>query len=164
MVVDLLESLKIYRNGEWDLGRATIIGVLAGGFVFWRVFAAGDFGADGLKRTIKRELADDYRQAVYEQHGMYDEDAGSRLPSAAASAELTEAITDITVRFDDFDVAAPLLSFSSLEEVVVRFDYSLSAGGIVRERGKSVYKRLKRAGNTAVFDSGPVSYYVKFFL
>lgn len=155
-MADTRLSMDVVTNGRINGPKALVVLVLLVLFVLWRLSATGVANPERVLARVEEELTDEYREALYDEYGLYDEEVGAR-----AEGFPVEMLEDLTVTFDNVSMSAPLLSWASTEDVVVRFDYALEAGGEVRERGERLYRLVPGTGFT-VWDSGPVGYWLNY--
>ena len=128
-------------------------------FFAWRLFGDGTHGKDELLAVIKDEYVVDYRYSLYEKAKAEDKIKDSVVPSEYWQ----QMSADIDVAFDNVSIAAPLLSWSANEDVIINFDYKLTHDGETVASEKDRYLRIDRPGNIT-YPSGPIAYYIKKFL
>jgi len=137
MVRSLLESTRIYRDGQLDVMRAILFGIPVILFLLWRLSSQGVIGADEVMRTIEKEIIFDYRTALYREYGLYENDVPDAIKAAQFPAH-------------------------ELEGLEVRFDYKLLQDGVTKDHKENVYRCTRRLSRTSVWDCGMVSYYLKY--
>lgn len=144
-------SIDMIRSGRVN-GTTGVIGLVAfAAFIGWRVLTLGTADTSRVLGAIEAELVDDFRQRAYAE--------AESDPNAGFAAM---RLADVAVTFENVSMAAPLVSWSINEDVVVRFDYQLTSSGVVEAEGTREYRLVTRKGASNVWDSGPVQYYVKY--
>jgi len=141
----ILEALRFSRNGQLDVYRIAVTGVLFGGFVLWRLLG-GTSGATQIMRIIEQDLTENFQQV--------------ERVSAAGEAPDPAIFNDIEVSFSNVSMSAPITSWEVNEDVVVRFDYALKVAGTTRQQDTDRYVRVARRGPGLVYESGPFGYYI----
>ena len=136
-----------------------IVAGIAAVFLGWRLFGGGTFGTDDILASIEQEYIEEYRYSLYEQAKAADEIKDSVEPS-----EYWQKMgTEIDVSFNNVAIAAPLLSWSANEDVIINFDYKLTHDGVTVNSEKDRYLLVTRPGHNT-YPSGPIAFYVKKFL
>ena len=159
MVRTLLESTRIYHDGQLDLMRAILFGFPVLLFIMWRLSSHGVIGADDVMRTIEQEIINDYRTALYREYGLYEDD----VPGSGGAAQFpAHALEGLEVRFDNVAMSGSLFSVSANDEIGVRFDYRLLQDGVTKKHEENVYRCTRRLSRTSVWECGMVSYYLKY--
>ena len=179
-------GFMLAKDGKLRWGRVLIAIVLLILFLSWRVSTQSVFGSDAILAAIREELIDDYRQSVLKKAGYYGDEIARAAKQAEAATEADldfdslyyedeedagadeapaawQQLRDMEVEFSNVSMSAPLFSWSSKEDVVVRFDYVLRANGGVQVQKQKQYRLVERKFGISIWDSGPVRYYMNYF-
>ena len=150
---------NLLRSWKDDPTSTLVVAGLAVVFIGWRLIGDGTHGKEDILSAIEAEYVEDYRYRLYEKAKAADKINDHVMPS-----EYWQKMgADIDVTFENVSVAAPLLSWSAKEDVIINFDYTLTNNGETVHREKDRYLRVNRPGNLT-YPSGPIAFYLKKFL
>ena len=160
MLVRILEALRIYQHGEWDVLRMLLYAVPVLLFLLWRLSSHGVYGADEVERAITRDLLAEYKESVYRRYGLYAEDVADSSPEAKLAAV---ELDGLDVELTNVAMSGSLFGWAANDEIGVRFDYSIKQHGEIKAQEDNVYRCSRRQSRTSLWNCGTISYYLKYF-
>ena len=128
-------------------------------FIIWRIVTLGVYDSEHILRELEQHLIDDYRQSLYSQYGMYNQNAAE---SELAKKFPSEELADLEVSLHNVSMSAPLFSWSAKENVGIRFDYQLHKEGVVKQQKAKVYMIVDRQITLKFWQGNAFSYYLQY--
>jgi len=128
-------------------------------FVVWRVFGSGVVNSDRMEKRLSTAIIEDYKQAVYKEHGFYEDSEENR---AKRKNFPWASFEDLTVEITDMKTSASLISFSAKDTVEFNYDYTLRSKGVLVEEKANVYSSIAGNNRHVVRSSNAFFFYANY--